>query len=164
MLFRSGYLLRGRSGRISDGSQEIEEQYEADSSASVGCANASDKMLEPTAETASRSLAAITDAAASDAKARRYFFCGWCMVSALLGAILVAGSLLPPWEFDVLEYHLQVPKEWLRSGRIAFLPHNVYGNMPLGAEMHALLAMVSIGGDDGWWRGAMVGKLIMTVF
>ena len=51
-------------------------------------------------------------------------------------AIVLLGSLLPPWDFDVREYHLQVPKEWLQQGRIAFLPHNVYGNMPLAAEMH----------------------------
>lgn len=159
-----GYLLRGRSERNSDVSQQNEKQNEDDVSDTGARVDANDETLEQPAKTAARSLVAVTDVTVTDAKVVRNLVRGWCLVSVLLGAIMVAGSLLPPWEFDVLEYHLQVPKEWLRSGRITFLPHNVYGNMPLGAEMHALLAMVAIGGDDGWWRGAIVGKLIMTVF
>lgn len=89
---------------------------------------------------------------------------GWCGIAFCLALILIAGSLLPPWEFDVLEYHLQVPKEWLKTGRIEFLPHNVYGNMPLGAEMLPLLSMVAIGGDDGWWWGAIAGKVVFAGF
>ena len=42
--------------------------------------------------------------------------------------------MLPPVDFDVREYHLQAPKEFFQPGRISFLPHNVYANMPLGAE------------------------------
>ncbi len=86
--------------------------------------------------------------------------------------ILLLGACLPPWDFDVREYHLQVPKEWLQQGRITFLPHNVYGNLPLGAEMHALLAMalwpIDNGpGDDGpgehgWFYGALAGKLVIA--
>lgn len=77
---------------------------------------------------------------------------------------LALGAPLPPWEFDVLEYHLQAPKEWHQLGRIAFLPHNVYASMPLGAEMQALLAMSLGFGDDAWWRGALAGKFVMASF
>ncbi len=90
--------------------------------------------------------------------------------SALVGmavafaAVLLLGALLPPWDFDVREYHLQVPKEWHAQGRIAFLPHNVYGNMPLAAEMPALLAMSLWPGQLGWFYGALVGKVVIAAF
>ena len=78
--------------------------------------------------------------------------------------LILLGSFLPPIDFDVREYHLQVPKEWYLQGRITFLPHNVYGNMPMGAEMHSLLAMVLMPGDDNWWWGALAGKTIISLF
>jgi hypothetical protein len=79
-------------------------------------------------------------------------------------AILLLGSLLPPWDFDVREYHLQVPKEWRQQGQITFLPHNVYGNMPLAAEMPALLAMGLWPGEHGWFYGALAGKVVIAAF
>jgi hypothetical protein len=78
--------------------------------------------------------------------------------------LILLGGMLPPWDFDVREYHLQVPKEWYQQGRISFLPHNVYGNMPLGAEMHALLGMVFWPGQHAWWWGALVGKTVIACF
>jgi hypothetical protein len=78
--------------------------------------------------------------------------------------VIVLGGMLPPWDFDVREYHLQVPKEWYQAGRIGFLPHNVYGNMPLGAELHALLAMVFMPGERNWWWGALAGKTVIAGF
>lgn len=79
----------------------------------------------------------------------------------VLAAFYVWGSLMTPWEFDVVEYHLQAPKEFYQDGIIAFNRHNVYSNMPLGAEMHTLAVMVLSGGQDGWWRGGLVGKTII---
>jgi len=70
-------------------------------------------------------------------------------------AVIVFGAMLPPVDFDVREYHLQVPKEFYQNGRIEFLPHNVYGNMAMGSEMLSLLAMVMCG---DWWYGALLGK------
>ncbi len=75
---------------------------------------------------------------------------------------IFAGAL-PPREFDVLEYHLQAPKEWFLTGRIEFLPHNIYANMPLGAEMYALLGMTIMPGESGWWYGALVGKTVLAI-
>ncbi len=80
---------------------------------------------------------------------------------APFAVVVLLGGLLPPVEFDVREYHLQAPKEFYQQGRITFLPHNVYANMPLGAEMHALLAMVLLG---NWWTGALVGKTVIALF
>jgi hypothetical protein len=91
---------------------------------------------------------------------------GWGLL--ILGApfvvLIVLGGMMPPWEFDVREYHLQVPKEWYQAGRVQFLPHNVYGNMPLGAEMHVVLGMILTAGWADWWWGALVGKTVMAAF
>lgn len=83
---------------------------------------------------------------------------------ALFAAVVLLGAMLPPWDFDVREYHLQAPKEWYQQGRITFLPHNIYANMPLGAEMQALLAMAVMPGERGWWYGALAGKTVMASF
>ena len=83
----------------------------------------------------------------------------WAIVPFI--TLIVLGGILPPWDFDVREYHLQVPKEWYQQGAVSFLPHNIYGNMPLGAEMHALAAMVATG---DWWQGALIGKTVIACF
>lgn len=64
-------------------------------------------------------------------------------------AVLLFGATLPPgvlWTgeargYDVLEYHLQAPREYFESGRIRFLPHNVYASFPQQMEMLYLLLM-----------------------
>ncbi len=78
--------------------------------------------------------------------------------AAPFALVVLLGAALPPWDFDVLEYHLQVPKEWYQAGRIEFAPHNIYANMPLGAEMFPLAAMSVL---RDWWLGAIVGKTVM---
>ncbi|GIW94210.1 MAG: hypothetical protein KatS3mg110_2251 [Pirellulaceae bacterium] len=88
---------------------------------------------------------------------------GWLAILPPLVLLLLLAPL-PPWEFDVREYHLQVPKEWYQQGFIGFLPHNVYGNMPMGAEMQALAAMALWGGPDGWWYGALAGKVMIGLY
>lgn len=77
--------------------------------------------------------------------------------------IYIFAGLQPPSDFDVREYHLQAPREWFEAGRITFLPHNVYANMPLGAEMFALLGMTIMPGESGWWYGALVGKTVLAM-
>ena len=86
------------------------------------------------------------------------------LAAAVFVLIILLGSLLPPWDFDVREYHLQVPKEWFQQGRIDYLPHNIYGNMPLGAEMQALLAMTLMPGEQGWFYGALAGKVVIASY
>lgn len=121
------------------------------------------------------SLGAVSAAVASCCRGSRFF--RWRISWQLVGRgvwqwsgvvppllLLLLLTPLPPWEFDVREYHLQVPKEWYQAGRITFLPHNVYGNMPLGAEMHALAAMAMWPGQRGWWYGALVGKVLIGSF
>ena len=47
--------------------------------------------------------------------------------------------------YDVLEYHLQLPREYLENGGIGYLSHNVYANFPANVEMLYLLAMIVYG-------------------
>ena len=75
--------------------------------------------------------------------------------------VMILGSMLPAIDFDVLEYHLQGPKEYFQAGRIAFLPHNVYTNMPFGVEMLHLLGMEVMG---DWWWGGLAGQLLVALF
>lgn len=67
---------------------------------------------------------------------------------ATLAACVPPGILWPDegFGYDVLEYHLAAPKEFLANGRVSFLPHNIYANMPFAAEMMYLLGMVLRGG------------------
>ena len=74
---------------------------------------------------------------------------------------MLLGAMLPAIDFDVLEYHLQGPKEYYQSGRISFLPHNVYTNMPLGVEMLHLVGMEVLG---DWWWGALAGQFLIALY
>lgn len=85
----------------------------------------------------------------------------WLWLAVPFVLLIVWGGMLPPVDFDVREYHLQVPKEFYQQGRIGFLSHNVYGNMALGTEMLSLLAM-ALSGD--WWLGALAGKTLIALF
>jgi hypothetical protein len=88
---------------------------------------------------------------------------GMTVVSCgLLCGLYVLAACMPPSEFDTLEYHLQAPKEFAAAGRIGFVPHNVYANMPLGSEMHSLAWMVLVGGSQGWFWGGLIGKLVLA--
>jgi hypothetical protein len=75
--------------------------------------------------------------------------------------VMFLGAMLPSIDFDVLEYHLQGPKEYYQAGHIAFLPHNVYTSMPFGIEMLHLAAMEVMG---DWWWGGLAGQLLVAFF
>lgn len=89
-------------------------------------------------------------------------FALWMSVPFVIA--IIAGALLPPWHFDTREYHSQVPKEWYQQGTATFMPHNVYGNMPLGAEMHAIVGTNLMRGEQNWWWGALIGKAIIAAY
>lgn len=88
---------------------------------------------------------------------------GW-IVGAPFALVILLGALLPPWHFDVREYHLQVPREWFQAGGVTFMPHNVYGNMPLGAELPAVIGMHLTTDNEAWWWGALVGKVVIGFY
>jgi 4-amino-4-deoxy-L-arabinose transferase-like glycosyltransferase len=93
----------------------------------------------------------------------------------LAGAILVVAACNPPgglsgmdfgglWRsefggFDALSYHLPIVQEWLASGRLAPMTHNVYSYLPGYVEAAFLHTAVMTGAadlkggmlaDDGW--------------
>ncbi|HOW69118.1 MAG TPA: hypothetical protein PKY77_00840 [Phycisphaerae bacterium] len=77
----------------------------------------------------------------------------WLLVVPFLALTLLAVCLPPGvlWReegnaYDILEYHLAVPKAFHDLGRITFLPNNVYSGFPLSYEMLALL-MMALRGD-----------------
>lgn len=74
--------------------------------------------------------------------------------------LLVLGGVIPSTDYDVLSYHLAGAREFAESGRIAFLAHNVYANMPFGTEMFVVWG-ITLTGDS--FSGAMVGKTLIAL-
>ncbi len=67
----------------------------------------------------------------------------WVILLGLpaLGILLVACTMPPgtmwaieAFGYDVTSYHLEVPREWLASGQMNSLKHNVYSHLPLFVE------------------------------
>lgn len=92
------------------------------------------------------------------------------IVTAPFMAIALVAAMLPPgilWRigdpsfYDVVEYHLQIPREWYELGRIVPLHHNVFSFFPLNVEMHYLLAMHLAGGP---WEGMYLAQLMHLAF
>ena len=81
---------------------------------------------------------------------------------APFAALAMLVATLPPgflWReegfgYDVLEYHLQLPREYYEAGVIAYLPHNVYANFPSAAEMLYLIANIVTGESIESWSVA----------
>jgi hypothetical protein len=88
----------------------------------------------------------------------------WLLVMPFL-AIAVLSAFMPPgilWGdepngYDVVEYHLQVPREWFEAGGIVPLHHNVFSYFPFNVEMHYLLAMLLRGSP---WAGMYLAQLM----
>jgi hypothetical protein len=94
---------------------------------------------------------------------------GWLWVAiAPAAGMMILGAFFPPgllWGdepngYDVVEYHLQVPREWYEAGRIIPLSHNVFSYFPFNVEMHYLLAMYLHGGFWGPWAGMYLAQLM----
>ncbi len=88
---------------------------------------------------------------------------GLGVVSGVGVALLVVAACSPPgalWRsefgaYDVLEYHLQLPREWLAGGRLEPLAHNVYSYLPgyMEAAFMHVGAMSFASGQDGLVSG-----------
>jgi len=84
-------------------------------------------------------------------------------VAAPIVLFTLGVALVPPFEYDVLEYHALVPKQWFLAGQIATLPGNVYSGMPMGAVMWSLLAMHFLPWQQDPLHGVLTGKLLIAV-
>lgn len=98
------------------------------------------------AERARETIRRRSDQSGTPATGEHYL---WLVLVPFLILALLAASNAPGflWAeegngYDVLEYHLQMPKEYFQAGRIAYAPHNVYANFPMNVEMFYLLAMI----------------------
>ncbi len=94
--------------------------------------------------------------------------CMWLLACPFLVLVLLAASTAPGliWQeeglgYDVLEYHLQLPKEYVQAGRIEYAPHNVYSSFPANVEMLYLLAMIVL--DDVYDAG-VTANMIHLIF
>ncbi|MFH1708758.1 MAG: glycosyltransferase family 39 protein [Planctomycetota bacterium] len=66
--------------------------------------------------------------------------------------ILITLLTVPPLDYDVLEYHLAVPRHYAEAGGFIREEGNVYAAFPMNAEMLSLGAMVLGGtGPAGWF-------------
>ena len=95
----------------------------------------------------------------------------WILVTPFLTLALLAASHAPGflWQeegfaYDALEYHLQLPKEYIETGRIDYRPHNVYANFPANVEMLYLVGMMvtddsAAGGTVAHMLHLMLGML-----
>jgi hypothetical protein len=88
----------------------------------------------------------------------------WLLAMPALGIAVVAATVPPgllwpddPLGYDVVEYHLQLPREWYEGGAITRPDHNVYGFFPFNLEMHFLAAMHIRGGP---WAGMYLAQFI----
>ena len=85
----------------------------------------------------------------------------WLAASPAIGVMLVAACSPPGWlwasefgGYDVLSYHLELPKEWLATGRVWPLEHNVYSYLPSYMESAYLHVGVMMGaGERGLTSG-----------
>jgi hypothetical protein len=93
----------------------------------------------------------------------------WLLATPFLAIVLV-GAMAPPgmlWSpgephgYDVVEYHLQIPREWFEAGRIVPLEHNVFSYFPFNVEMHFLLAMHL---RQGPWAAMYLAQLMHAAF
>ncbi|MFT3784945.1 MAG: hypothetical protein QM770_02105 [Tepidisphaeraceae bacterium] len=81
---------------------------------------------------------------------------------SLTGAMILPGVLFgadEPAGYDVVGYHLQVPREWFELGRIVPLRHNAFSTFPMLTETHSLLMMHLRGGP---WAGMYSAQLAHT--
>lgn len=85
----------------------------------------------------------------------------WLLALALpVGVLIAAASTAPGWlwqtefgGYDALTYHLLLPREWLDTGRMATLEHNVYSALPsfMEASFMQVLAFAPDAKLAGTW-------------
>ncbi len=110
----------------------------------------------------------LDDAPASAGPARALIV----TVAPFLALVMLVATLPPGviWQesgnaYDVLEYHLQTPKEYYQQQAITYLPHNVYASFPAAAEMLYLFAANAQGEPVDFWPTAQcLNALLAALF
>jgi hypothetical protein len=91
------------------------------------------------------------------------------LIAPVFAVMLIGTCVLPgllwglddPSGYDVVAYHLQLPREWYDLGHVTTLKHNVFSFFPLNVEMHSLLAMHLRGGP---WVGMYLAQMMHGTF
>ncbi|MCB9866698.1 MAG: glycosyltransferase family 39 protein [Phycisphaerales bacterium] len=95
------------------------------------------------------------------------------LLAAPFAAIVLIVATIPPgllWQeegmgYDVLEYHLELPKEYYDASTIDYLPYNVYANFPSNAEMLYLASCVAAGEPvESWSVSKCVNAWLAVLF
>ena len=72
-------------------------------------------------------------------------------------------AFVPVWEYDMQEYHLGVPAQFCRAGKIFNVTDNVYAAFPENVENLYLLNMVLNGSTRGGAESAIVLNAILAL-
>ena len=80
--------------------------------------------------------------------ARRLGWGDWVVLGVLVAVhgLTLLYALTPSVQSDALRYHLAGPQEWLKAGRLVYLPYNAFTCFPANVDMLFLLGL-GIGGD-----------------
>lgn len=70
--------------------------------------------------------------------------------------LILLGLLIPPLDYDTLEYHLGVPAQYIKAHGLIYLPYNVFSNFPLHLEMLYTLGLLL--------NGPILAKMIHFLF
>jgi hypothetical protein len=84
------------------------------------------------------------------------------ILSFVLGFFL---ALSPPKFYDVLDYHLGVPHQYILAGKIGYLPYSAISNYPLLIQMLYTLALIVKGGIAAKLTNYLIGvSAILTLY
>ncbi len=84
---------------------------------------------------------------------------GFVLSISLLGLLQ---ALAPPLKWDSLVYHLEMPRQYLDSGKIIYLENNLFVGFPQLAEMNYTWAMALRSGQTAGVLGWAIGMLALV--
>jgi hypothetical protein len=95
----------------------------------------------------------------------------WLVPVVSFALMVVSASVIPgqlwkpldPHPYDVLSYHLQLPREWYEAQGIVPLQHNVFSYFPVNVEMQFLMLMHVAGGPWNAMYACQFMSLAYTV-
>jgi hypothetical protein len=84
----------------------------------------------------------------------------------VMSLLLLLATLCPPTgsDWDGLTYHLAAPKNFIRHGRIFYIPFDHHSNFPFTVEMLYTLGLILRGWTMEATGGAVAAKLFHTLF
>ncbi|MHC4873442.1 MAG: ArnT family glycosyltransferase [Planctomycetota bacterium] len=81
---------------------------------------------------------------------------------ALTVLITLPMSFVPPLDYDVTEYHAELPRSYLYQEKIEFSEHNIFSGMPQNMEMLTLASM-SLNKESKWFTAKLLHWLFLPL-